>query len=617
MQKILLCSTEKIKLLEDIITDYEEKIDNLSRKNEEFELKFKDMDLRLQDFNIADLLKANTENMEGGEGEGGANNNLILNLVSNLEKKFNSKSKITDDRLNKLEETNYRLSKTTQNIKNAQDSNKRTINNLKQVNEDIISNMRNLELMFRESVPDMAKKYESQLKLIQREREEKEKKSESSYDDNERKNSILSVNKPEQQIDLENNEKIKEIVKRLSDLEKSVKILPNQIGTEQIKSDISALKSGIGNCALAQDLKESKDKEDDMQKQINFLKDQFEDFTSNTADHEDLQNVKRKLELLNSKSHENETIQLDILNKLNQSNNSHTKFTGSDKYLEVEKFEDFKAQIIKEFSSVNDNFTHLRRLVDNILDSLKNKPSYRDIKALEEEITVKFEELKVASAKKFAEKIESTKNFKYLDQQIKHILQVYIKKENKSDNWLLAKKPLNANICASCEAYIGDLKDNSNYQPWNKYPLRDPNDKVYRLGNGFSKMLQMIQVDENDKKNTGMVTQQNNNELNLPNKLMRLDKSDGNVNTDVNIGPIKTEINNIGVNPKILPKIKPNNTISNFTKRNNNNGNANKNVTGNNFTQENGGEQTEDNIRLDEEEEEQPKITKIVKMNKE
>ena len=616
MQKIVLCSTEKIKLLEDIITDYEEKIDLLTRKNEEFDIKLKEMDLRIQDFNIADLLKANTEIMEGVEGEGGPNNNLILNLISNLEKKFNNKSKITDERLNKIEETNYKLSRTTQNVKNAQDSNKRTMNNLKQVNEDIISNMRNIENMLKESVPDMAKKYESQLKLIQREND-KEKYSESSYDEKERQNSMLSAGKPEQQIDLENNEKIKEIVKRITDLEKSVKILPNQIGAEQIKSDISALKSGIGNCALAQDLKESRDKEDDMQKQINFLKDQFEDFTSNTADHEDLQNVKRKLELLNSKSHETETIQLDILNKLNQSTNSHTKFTGSDKYLEVEKFEDFKAQIIKEFSSVNDNFTHLRRLVDNILDSLKNKPSYRDIKALEEEITVKFEELKVASAKKFAEKIESTKNFKYLDQQIKHILQVYIKKENKSDNWLLAKKPLNANICASCEAYIGDLKDNSNYQPWNKYPLRDPNDKVYRLGNGFSKMLQMMQVDENDKKNTGMVTQQNNNELNLPNKLMRLDKSDGNVNTDTNIGPIKTETNNIGVNnPKILPKIKPNNTISNFTKRNNNNGNANKNLAGNNLTQENGGEQNEDNIGLDEEEEEQPKITKIVRVKK-
>jgi hypothetical protein len=267
---------------------------------------------------------------------------------------------------------------------------------------------------------------------------------------------------------------------------------------------------------------------------------------------------------------------------------------------------------------VNDNFTHLRRLVDNILDALKNKPSYRDIKALEEEITVKFEEIKVASAKKFAEKIETTKNFKYLDQQIKHILQVYIRKDNKSDNWLLAKKSLNANLCASCESYIGDLKDNSNFQPWNKYPLRDPNDKVYRLGNGFSKMLQLIQVDENDKKNAGMVTYQNNNELNIGNKLMRLEKVDMNANNVNNIGPIKTEVNTGTNERKVLPKIKGNSTLNNFMKNSNSNmGNANRTLPGNNVTQDNEGEGEDDNNDgLDEKEEDKPKITKIVKVNK-
>jgi len=48
-------------------------------------------------------------------------------------------------------------------------------------------------------------------------------------------------------------------------------------------------------------------------------------------------------------------------------------------------------------------------LVDNILGSLKNKPSYIDIKALEEEIFLKFEELKVASTKTFAAKLERQK----------------------------------------------------------------------------------------------------------------------------------------------------------------------------------------------------------------
>ena len=259
MQKIVLCGTEKITLLEQIITDYDDKIESLERKIEEYNTKINDMDLKMQDFNIADLLKANTGGADGGDGEGN-NNNLTLTLISNLEKKFNTKSKTTDDRLNKIEETNFRLSKDTQNLKNVQDGQKRSINNLKQANEDIITNMKILEHKIVEIAPDMAKKLESQMKFIQKEREEKEEKEESSNsEEKERKNSILSASKPEPQIDLENNEKIKEIMKRIVDLEKSVKLLPNQIGTEQIKSDISALKSGIGNCALSQDLKEARE----------------------------------------------------------------------------------------------------------------------------------------------------------------------------------------------------------------------------------------------------------------------------------------------------------------------------------------------------------------------
>jgi len=134
--------------------------------------------------------------------------------------------------------------------------------------------------------------------------------------------------KSEPQIDLENNEKIKEIVSRIEDVEKSVKIIPNQIGIEQIKLDISALKSALRNFASVSDLKESKEKEEDIQKQLNFLKEQFEDYISNNADHEDIQNVKRKMELLNSKTHDLED-NFQIMNtKLNTSNKNKVNITS-------------------------------------------------------------------------------------------------------------------------------------------------------------------------------------------------------------------------------------------------------------------------------------------------
>ena len=604
MQKIVLCGTEKITILEQIVTDFE---DQISKINE----KLNDVDSKVQDFNIADMLKASP----GISSEGEEGNTLVYNLISNLEKKVNNKNKLYDEKISNLEESNYKLSKDLINLKNSQEGNKRSINSLKETTEDIIINLRNLENTLKETAPDIVKNLDMKVKTLQNEPEEPENPSKNE-ENKERKESIGSINK-NVQIDLEDNEKIKEMAKKIQDLEKGVKLMPSHLGIEQIKSDVNALKSSIGNCATNQDLKEAKDKEDEMQRQISVLKDQFEDFITNTADHDDLQNVKRKLELINSKVHECETVQEELLAKVNQNSIMKAQNLASDKYLQIQKFEDFKTQIIKEFNSINDNFTHLRRLVDNILDALKNKPSYRDIKALEEELLIKIEEFRVAATKKFAERIETTKNFKYLDQQIKYILQVYTNKENKTDNWLLAKRSLNSNLCASCEAYIGDLKDNNEYQPWNKYPMRETNDKLYKLGSGFSKMLQIFPVDENDKKNTGTVTQQNiNKQLNTGNKFMKIDKLDGNITTwtTSNAGPVKTESVGFGNNNKALPKIKANSTMNNFAKHNIDN----KNMTANNFTHGNVVQQNDANDGYDDiVEDEQPKITKISKINKE
>ena len=503
MQKIVSCSTEKITLLEQIITDLENKIDEINKKLE-------DMDLKVQDFNIVDMLKGSSGGSGGQSGadgvlniEGEEGNALILNIISNLEKKINSKSKSNDERMTKIEETNFSLAKEIQNLKNAQDGIRRHMKSLNQTTEDIILNLKNMENSIKQVSPDIAKNIDIKVKTVQK-KEPEELDDSSRKEDRENREkieSVISLSRTEQQLDLENNEKIKEMSKKIENLEKAVKSMPNYLGIEQMKSDINALKSNIGNCALAQDLKDVKEKGDETQRQLSVLKDQFEDYITNTADHDDLQNLKRKLEFVNSKVQEYFTTQEELVNKITQSNINKSQYPPGEKYVEIQRFEDFKAQIIKEFTSVNDNFTHLRRLVDSILDSLKNKPSYRDIKVLEEELLVKIEELKVATAKKFAERIETTKNFKYLDQQIKNILQVYISKDGRTDNWLLAKRPLNSNLCASCEAYIGDLKDNSNFPPWNtRYPHKDQNDKYYSLGNGFSKMLQMLNVDENEKK---------------------------------------------------------------------------------------------------------------------
>lgn len=170
------------------------------------------------------------------------------------------------------------------------------------------------------------------------------------------------------------------------------------------------------------------------------------------------------------------------------------------KYVDVETFIEFKNSISKEIDGIEFTLSDIKKLIEEILLQLKAKINDTDLKNLEEYMLTKLEELRTGFNRKFADKLETSKNFKYLDQQIKHIIEVYIKRMEKGDNWLLAKKPLEGFACASCESYIGDLKENNTYIPWNKYPMRDPNDKLYRMGNGFSKMLQLVNI-ENSPKN--------------------------------------------------------------------------------------------------------------------
>lgn len=229
--------------------------------------------------------------------------------------------------------------------------------------------------------------------------------------------------------------------------------------------------------------------------QINYLKDNLTQILDDRKMIDELNWLRKKVENLSS----------NILTLKNGDESMNTStivkqpmamtFDNS-KYVETSTFQDFKIHMNKDLESLNLAIKELRHLIDEILAQLKNKIGEKELRIIEEYLLTRIEELKSASNKKFADKNETAKNFKYLDQQIKQIIEVYIKKADKGDNWLLAKKPVNGFSCASCEAYIGELQDNTQYVPWNKYPMRDPNDKLYRIGNGFSKMLQMINVDQ-------------------------------------------------------------------------------------------------------------------------
>lgn len=211
--------------------------------------------------------------------------------------------------------------------------------------------------------------------------------------------------------------------------------------------------------------------------EVNYLKQNLNNLLNDKSLHDEIIWLKKKIDAINSHLH-------SFKNSSDDMKSSEKKISSNmdlSRYMEMQLFLDFKSHLAGEIKAINDRIDELFRLLKDLETRLDEKLNISDFRKFEDLIYMKIEELKNACNKKFADKNETAKNLKYLDNQIKNILEIYIKNKDKGDNWLLAKKPFGGHSCASCEAYIGELHDNSQPIHWNKYPMRDPSDKLYRV----------------------------------------------------------------------------------------------------------------------------------------
>lgn len=103
-------------------------------------------------------------------------------------------------------------------------------------------------------------------------------------------------------------------------------------------------------------------------------------------------------------------------------------------------------------------------------------------------------------AKKFADKKDTKKALKLLEKQLKNLYDLFMSSrqqhtENEEDA-MFTKKPLGGMSCASCEKNIINMYGHkADYLPWSRFPFRDPSERIAKVGQGFSKMLSMINPD--------------------------------------------------------------------------------------------------------------------------
>ena len=485
-------------------------IKNLRENNESYKIetdsikkKIEDISVKVMDFDVFDVFKDSSV--------GGGSFDAAKVLIKNLEQKFTHKNEINDEKMKKNEEDIYKLKNDFQNLKNESEVISHNLQSfqdkIKELVEQVgITNDNNSNLV-NEINGKLTETYKKLLQKIEEEKNELKKNIEklkrqiklltNKENDDGEKNKTGGNGLSDNDLKL-----ISDLTKRINEAEKTIKTLIS-ISPEipKMRERVMLLENGLTLKANQTDFEVSMNKLNNQINMTNNIRDLVERVQDmSTKNMQDLGYFLNKIESLSATVVTMKEA-LETLSAMKQDN-----IIDITQFVENIAFQDYIKRHNKEKDKLEKNIDELRRLFKDILEAFNKKADEKDLRNFELLLNNKLEELKLMSGKKFADKIDTGKTLKYLDTQIKYLSEIYSKKNDRNDNWLIAKKPIGGHACASCESYLGDLKETDDYVAWNKYPQRE-RDKNYRVGNGFSRMLNLLNL---DVKNTFEGIKENN-----------------------------------------------------------------------------------------------------------
>ena len=168
-------------------------------------------------------------------------------------------------------------------------------------------------------------------------------------------------------------------------------------------------------------------------------------------------------------------------------------------FVSKNEFDDYKAKTDEELKKIYEKIEELNKLYEKLFNQMKDKCTLNDLDQMKNLILENTQELFKGMKNKNVD--TSNSSIEILQKNFKQLLELLAEKEER-DRWLLARKNLGGYICASCENYLGILKDDTNrHIHWKKLPFKikgnDSTDKLYKIGNGYSRLLRMINFDIN------------------------------------------------------------------------------------------------------------------------
>ena len=460
-----------------------DKINSILEKNTENDKKIEDLQVKMANFDVFSLFQDN------GDGTIDATKVLVKSLEDKVFKKFeliderykvdsldniklknnieNIIPKISQFNLQieKINDTENKIQEDLFNIKKENEENNNDIKNM--LNNDINNSIENIKNNIEQNL-------ENKISNLEKKIDELKNNNGDNFD-------ILKLGLRNNEINQDTidslDKKITDLRKKMHDINNTLKLYMSNNETDSLKNELKDLKILLDKKITKDDLKELYNYNMNASDEINDLKDQmsltFEDIRKLAKD---INNIQLKIEGINGN--------LSLLKENPKLGN--TPIIDFSKYIDQTKLTETLRPLLKEMEKMYKEIDSIRRDL-SVVDDENKRNVKNQINKLDEETNKKINELKNLIQKKYLEKIDFHKTIKTLEVQIKSLGE---ESKKDADSWLLAKRPLKCFNCASCEANIkNDYNNVADYLPWKKYPKGE---KIHRMGQGFSHMLQMM-----------------------------------------------------------------------------------------------------------------------------
>ena len=542
----------QLSLINDKLNSIFEKLNSVFEKDKDYEQKFEDLQVKVANFDIFSLIQ------DSGDGTIDATKLMVKSLEDKVFKKF----ELIDQRYKADSSDNIKIKNNIDNLVPQVNLINSQIDKIQETQNQLLTDITNNKKETESSIDDIKSVLNNELKeKIDNLKNNFEKNFENKLLDIQSKLNSLSQNQKDNldldlvKLNLRNNEinqdtidnldkKITELRKKMHDINNTLKIYMSNNNLDSIKSELNEFKLLLDKKIAKDDLKELYNYHMNTSDEINDLKDQisltFEDIRKITKD---INGIQQKIESINGN--------LALIQ--DNPKTGVAPIIDFSKYIDHQKLSESLRPVLKELEKIYKEIDSLRRDL-SVVDEESKKYSKNLVNKLDEDLNKKINEIKNLIQKKYMDKIEINKIIKTLEVQIKSLGED-TKKD--SDSWLLAKRPLKCFNCASCEANIKNDYASADYLPWKKYPKGD---KIHRMGQGFSHMLQMMtsefvksiqDMEINTRNNFNSISTQFNERPNNVNN---------NINNNIMINNTREEFNtkNGKKNNKMkLPKVHP------------------------------------------------------------